>query len=628
MAFLDDSKLQYLWNKIKYRFIGCYTPQMFGAKADGVTDDTTAIQAAINAAQSSGKRTVYFPAGTYCISAPLMLQTSIDVPSTGGRMPPFWARQGVRLFGDSAADTRIEKTGTTTTTVLDTTVDCAIAAIGSGTGITLEKLTVTNLSNAANCYASYMQASGVVIRGCNFIGNRNVATSHGIYLYGFYNEITDTVIYCKDKALEVQYGTSTVLQRVYAPGCRNPYVIGSAYSTLISCCGDDCTGDMYTISGTATMVGCGGESRGCDHYIVATGRQRNVCVSGFTADRQASTDANGNNLGRTSAAFCKISGAGSAVSLHNIRIVQKQSDDDFTNYWFDLDTDNGLRGELSSINQMVDGGVEMAMPSIVTGTGVGVLQLNVDGYLGEYVYNNGVLSPRPAPVAETISGIVRPENCAFIQLSDGSYVDVPAFTNALTGAVNPPTGTINSYGTISGWRYTSGAVGNAVPGSETTLASSTGLIPISGPGDVVRLSGAYLPNNSTGYLVFADTNKNWLGGSNGTNVYKNVDLWGFSANTADNTMQITVPAKDSASRSLANARYVGITYVPVANLDIIATVNEAIAYKQVYQGNPMHLGDEVKVKGENVVIAAPNGTNYMLVVDSSGNLSTAEYSGG
>lgn len=44
----------------------------FGAKGDGVTDDTTAIQYALNAFGSSGG-TVYMPVGNYVVSAPLLI---------------------------------------------------------------------------------------------------------------------------------------------------------------------------------------------------------------------------------------------------------------------------------------------------------------------------------------------------------------------------------------------------------------------------------------------------------------------------------------------------------------------------------------------------------------------------
>src|SRR5262252_9133509 len=43
---------------------------IYGAKGDGVTDDTAAIQAALNAIPANGG-TVYFPTGSYLISSRL-----------------------------------------------------------------------------------------------------------------------------------------------------------------------------------------------------------------------------------------------------------------------------------------------------------------------------------------------------------------------------------------------------------------------------------------------------------------------------------------------------------------------------------------------------------------------------
>lgn len=48
---------------------------LFGAKGDGVTDDTVAIQSAITAVSANGGGTIYFPPGTYIISSPLLINS-------------------------------------------------------------------------------------------------------------------------------------------------------------------------------------------------------------------------------------------------------------------------------------------------------------------------------------------------------------------------------------------------------------------------------------------------------------------------------------------------------------------------------------------------------------------------
>lgn len=56
----------------------CITPQMFGAKGDGVTDDTQSIQKAIEFC-GNNKNVLYIPSGVYIISNTLVLSKSIAI---------------------------------------------------------------------------------------------------------------------------------------------------------------------------------------------------------------------------------------------------------------------------------------------------------------------------------------------------------------------------------------------------------------------------------------------------------------------------------------------------------------------------------------------------------------------
>lgn len=58
------------------------TPQNFGAKADGATNDTNAIQEAIDYVSNQGGGTVYFPQGTYCIH-PIYVQPNVIMQGAG-----------------------------------------------------------------------------------------------------------------------------------------------------------------------------------------------------------------------------------------------------------------------------------------------------------------------------------------------------------------------------------------------------------------------------------------------------------------------------------------------------------------------------------------------------------------
>lgn len=74
-----------------------YNVQEFGAKGDGITDDTAAIQAAIDAAAAAGGGEVYVPPGTYIVTAG-------EEPSDGCLM----LKSNVHMYGDGMGVSNIK----------------------------------------------------------------------------------------------------------------------------------------------------------------------------------------------------------------------------------------------------------------------------------------------------------------------------------------------------------------------------------------------------------------------------------------------------------------------------------------------------------------------------------------
>ena len=65
------------------RFADVVNVKDFGAKGDGVTDDTTSIQAAIDFTSSRGGDIVYFPAGTYIQNDSLVIRNGVRLVGAG-----------------------------------------------------------------------------------------------------------------------------------------------------------------------------------------------------------------------------------------------------------------------------------------------------------------------------------------------------------------------------------------------------------------------------------------------------------------------------------------------------------------------------------------------------------------
>jgi hypothetical protein len=133
----------------------------FGAKGDGTTDDTTAIQAAINSLPVRGG-TVYFPPGDYRISAALTFPT--------GNLQSNVYETHVVLRGAGPQATRIRRSADVI--MIDASGSISAGTVSMRRGVTLENLTVDGNSSGTQPLVRYYYAFLCVANNCWFMNSQ------------------------------------------------------------------------------------------------------------------------------------------------------------------------------------------------------------------------------------------------------------------------------------------------------------------------------------------------------------------------------------------------------------------------------------------------------------------------
>lgn len=158
----------------------------YGAKGDGTTDDTSAIAAAITAASAYPGGIVFFPGGTYRITAALSIPSRVSLMGAGARCTSLFLAHATANALEYAAETANQARSIKGLTILPAQSNSGkMISIESGGVLTVEDCTLGGALLTGIGVSVANAATRVVLTACDLVTNgatashvQSLATGH------------------------------------------------------------------------------------------------------------------------------------------------------------------------------------------------------------------------------------------------------------------------------------------------------------------------------------------------------------------------------------------------------------------------------------------------------------------
>lgn len=251
--------------------VGVLNVRDYGAVGDGVADDTLALQAAIDAADSLGGGEVRIPPGTYKITVALDLKVGVSLIGEG--------RAAVTILQDTSTEEGITLVSGSEVVASLTLANFTLAGPNAGTtdgihiaGVPLDYITISNVT------ATEWGGTGVHLEGLIVSRLEGVIASnngeHGIHIDGTNSWVTSTFMSScygnNNTGTGIFFEKATYIALTGCAGDNNDiaYDFVSCFGVSLSGCGAEVNRISFRFEGDAIFGGNAASFSGCYSYAV------------------------------------------------------------------------------------------------------------------------------------------------------------------------------------------------------------------------------------------------------------------------------------------------------------------------------------------------------------------------